>query len=195
VETHLIPQYTRGQVRKKNPAYRRIQQRLSRARRKGEYQKAKALLRQAQHVASVDPNDPTYRRLRYVRSADDVLVGFLGPSVEAEQIKQDLGAYLHTTLKLDLSQEKTLITHAQTQAARLLGYDLQVRYCNEKLAKEGSRRRNGHVVLRVPVEVIEKKRKRYHHQGKPLRRLSLARCSDYIIVKTYQDEFRGLGEY
>jgi group II intron reverse transcriptase/maturase len=195
VETHLIPQHTRGQVRKKNPAYRRIQERLSRARRKGEYSKAKALLRQAQHVASVDPNDPSYRRLRYVRYADDVLFGFLGPREEAEQIKQDLGAYLHNTLKLELSQEKTLITHAQTQAARFLGYDLQVRYCNEKLAKDGYRRINGHVVLRVPVEVIEKKRKRYQHQGKPLRRLSLARCSDYIILKTYQDEFRGLVEY
>src|SRR6266513_5635794 len=44
VETHLIPQYTRGRVRKKNPAYRRIQERLSRARRKEEYRKAKALL-------------------------------------------------------------------------------------------------------------------------------------------------------
>jgi retron-type reverse transcriptase len=140
VETHLIPKHTRGQVRKKNPAYRRIQERLSRARRKGEYRKAKALLRQAQQLPAGDPNDPTYRRLRYVRYADDVLCGFLGPREEAEQIKQELGTFLQNTLKLEVSQEKTLITHAQTQAARFLGDDLQVRYCNDKFAGDGYRR-------------------------------------------------------
>jgi group II intron reverse transcriptase/maturase len=195
VETHLIPKHTRGQVRKKNPAYRRIQERLSRARRKGEYRKAKALLRQAQQLPAGDPNDPTYRRLRYVRYADDVLFGFLGPREEAEQIKQELKTFLQTTLKLELSQEKTLITHAQTHAARFLGYDLQVRYCNNKFAEDGYRRLNANIVLRVPVEVIEKKRKLYQQGGKPLRRHSLAACSDYIILKTYQDEFRGLVEY
>jgi hypothetical protein len=195
VETHLIPQYTRGRVRKKNPAYRRIQERLSRARRKGEYRKAKALLRQAQQLPAGDPNDPAYRRLRYVRYADDALFGFLGPREEAEQIKQELGIFLQTTLKLELSQEKTLITHAQTQAARFLGYDLQVRYCNDKFAGDGYRRLNANVVLRVPIEVIEKKRKLYQQGGKPLRRHSLAACSDYIILKTYQDEYRGLVEY
>jgi len=140
VETHLIPQYTRGRVRKKNPAYRRIQERLSRARRKEEYRKAKALLQKAQQLPAGDPNDPTYRRLRYVRYADDVLCGFLGPREEAEQIKQELGTFLQNTLKLEVSSEKTLITHAQTQAARFLGYDLQVRYCNDKLAGDGYRR-------------------------------------------------------
>ena len=195
VETHLIPQYTRGRVRKKNPAYRRLQERLSRARRKEEYRKAKALLQKAQQLPAGDPHDPTYRRLRYVRYADDVLCGFLGPREEAEQIKQELGTFLQNTLKLELSSEKTLITHAQTQAARFLGYDLQVRYCNDKLAGDGYRRLNANVVLRVPVEVIEKKRKLYQQGGKPLRRHSLAACSDYTILKTYQDEYRGLVEY
>ena len=124
-----------------------------------------------------------------------MLCGFLGPREEAEQIKQELGTFLQNTLKLELSSEKTLITHAQTQAARFLGYDLQVRYCNDKLAGDGYRRLNANVVLRVPVEVIEKKRKLYQQGGKPLRRHSLAACSDYTILKTYQDEYRGLVEY
>ncbi len=140
VETHLIPQETRGRVRKKTPASRRIQERLSRARRKEEYRKAKALLQKAQQLPAGDPNDPTSPRLRYVRYADDVLCGFLGPREEAEQIKQELGTFLQNTLKLEVSSEKTLITHAQTQAARFLGSDLQVRYCNDKLARDGYRR-------------------------------------------------------
>ena len=107
---------------------------------KEEYRKAQALLQKAQQLPAGDPNDPTSRRLRYVRYADDVLCGFLGPREEAEQIKQELGTFLQNTLKLEVSSEKTLITHAQTQAARFLGYDLQVRYCNDKLAGDGYRR-------------------------------------------------------
>ena len=74
-----------------------------------------------QRYPTGDPNDPTYRRLAYIRYADDILFGFSGPKAEAEQIKSLLGSYLHDTLKLELSQEKTLITHASTQAARFLG--------------------------------------------------------------------------
>jgi hypothetical protein len=69
-----------------------------------------------------DPNDPTYRRLHYVRYADDTLFGLIGTKKEAEKIKELLRTYLRETLKLELSEEKTLITHAATQAARFLGY-------------------------------------------------------------------------
>jgi hypothetical protein len=57
-----------------------------------------------------------------VRYADDTLFGFAGPREEAEDIKRQLGAFLRDHLKLELSQEKTLITHAQTEVARFLGY-------------------------------------------------------------------------
>jgi len=49
------------------------------------------------------------------------LLGFAGPRAEAEQIKQHLAQFLRDELKLELSQEKTLITHARTGAARFLG--------------------------------------------------------------------------
>ena len=69
-----------------------------------------------------DPGDPRYRRLIYIRYADDHLLGFTGPRAEAEQIKQRLAAFLRDDLKLELSEDKTLITHARTQAASSLGY-------------------------------------------------------------------------
>src|SRR5437868_14656809 len=109
METTLIPQYTRACKRKDNPAYRRLLGQMSVARKKGEYQKAQKLLRLAQQLPSRDPNDPNYRRLRYIRYADDMLLGFAGTRAEAEQIKGQLGSFLQETLKLELSQEKTLI--------------------------------------------------------------------------------------
>ena len=65
-------------------------------------------------------NDPNFRRLLYVRYADDFLLGFIGPKSEAEEIKQQIGKFLQEELKLELSDTKTLITHARTEAARFL---------------------------------------------------------------------------
>jgi hypothetical protein len=87
-----------------------------------------------------------------------------------------------------------VITHAQTHAARFLGSDRHVRSCNDTRAGDGYRRFNATVVLRVPVDVIEKKRTRSQQGGTPLRRHSLAACSEYTIVKTSHDDYRGLVE-
>jgi hypothetical protein len=65
--------------------------------------------------------DAGYRRLRYVRHADDHLLGFIGPKAEAEQIKQQIAGFLRDQLKLQLSQPKTLIIQAATTPARFLG--------------------------------------------------------------------------
>jgi hypothetical protein len=96
---------------------------------------------------------------------------------------------------LELSQEKTLITHARKQAARFLSYDIQAQHRNDKLAKDGYRHINTQNALRVPKDVVRKKVPAYRQAGKPLRRLSLASRSDYTILKTYQDEYRGFVQY
>jgi hypothetical protein len=62
--------------------------------------KARLMRRQAQRLPSVDPIDSAYRRLRYVRYADDVLLGFNGPHAEAEVIKQQIGTFLREQLHL-----------------------------------------------------------------------------------------------
>ncbi|WP_249715212.1 reverse transcriptase/maturase family protein, partial [Rhizomonospora bruguierae] len=123
VETVLIPEYTRGGRRARNPAYLDLQNQLAKVRRRGDRPLARALRRQMVSLPSADPNDPGYRRLRYCRYADDHLLGFTGPKAEAEEIKQRLAEFLRDELKLELSQEKTLITHARTGAARFLGYE------------------------------------------------------------------------
>ena len=86
VERELIPRYTRGASRKRNPGYTRIRNRRETARRRGDRAAARDLLRQMRTLPSRDPMDPGYRRLRYSRYADDHLLGFTGPKAEAEQI-------------------------------------------------------------------------------------------------------------
>lgn len=130
-----------------------------------------------------------------MRYADDTLLGFAGPKSEAEEIKRTLGNFLRDVLKLELSQEKTLITHATTQPARFLGYDIVARFRNDRISARGQRDLNGNIRLRLPAEVVEKKRAQYKQKGKPLRRMSLAFQTDYTILNIYQAEYRGLYQY
>jgi len=127
VETVLIPQYTRGDKRKVNREYKNLMNRSQRHRRNGNVEMAEVLRKQAQTMPSQVMNDPDYRRLKYVRYADDFLLGFIGPRSEAEEIKRQLGDFLRDELKLELSQAKTLITHARSEAARFLGYEVTIK--------------------------------------------------------------------
>jgi group II intron reverse transcriptase/maturase len=195
VETELLPRFTRGKSRKNNPAYARYTSQIARARKNKEYEKARTLLRQAQQLPSGDPNDPKYRRLMYIRYADDTLLGFIGPRTEAEQIKRFLSDFLHHQLRLTLSEEKTLITHARTKPARFLGYEIQTQHRDDKIAADGIRHVNAKIALRIPQDVVEKKTAIYEPKGKPVRRTPLVNCTDYTILNTFQQEYRGLVQY
>jgi hypothetical protein len=194
VETVLIPEYTRGERRARNPAYLELQSLLRTVRQHGDRPLARAVRRRMTSLPSADPNDPHYRRLRYTRYADDHLLGFTGPRVEAEQIKQRLAAFLHDELRLELSQEKTLITHARTGAARFLGYEITVQHNDTK--KTGRYRRvNGQIALRVPRDVIKAKCVPYLARGKPAKRKDLVNSTDHAIVATFGAVYRGIVQY
>ena len=105
---------------------------MKRARARGDRAKARDLRRQLRRLPSGDPQDPGYRRLRYTRYADDHLLGFTGPKAEAEAIKDQLARFLRDDLALELNPNKTLITHARTQAARYLGYEIIVQHCDDE---------------------------------------------------------------
>jgi Type II intron maturase/Reverse transcriptase (RNA-dependent DNA polymerase)/AI2M/AI1M-like, HNH endonuclease len=194
VESELIPQYTRGASRAKNPAYQQMRNRLSAARKRGDRAEARNLRRQARRLPAGDPVDPGFRRLRYCRYADDHLLGFIGPRAEAEQIKARLAQFLRDTLGLELNQDKTLITHARSQRARFLGYDITVQYASDKLTR-GRRAVNGTVALRVPPEVVRAQVARYRAHGQPWPRTRLQNLDDYDIVRVYGAEYRGVVNY
>jgi group II intron reverse transcriptase/maturase len=112
VETSLIPRHTRGDHRRVNPEYARISSRIHYHRKRGAPESVVGPLRRLQtSILCNDPDDPDYRRLRYVRYADDFLLGFTGPRGEAEEIKARLEEFLRDSLKLELSPEKdTVVT-------------------------------------------------------------------------------------
>jgi group II intron reverse transcriptase/maturase len=195
VENTLVPAHTRGERRRVNPPYGALQKHESELRKKGQREQAEVLHRRKQLLPSLDPNDPGYRRIRYLRYADDWLIGWSGPRSEAEEIKQLVGAFLKETLHLTLSEEKTLITHARDTPAKFLGYDIVVLNNNHKHDWRGHRSINGQIGLKVPLQVIRAKCQPYLRQGKPVHRKERTEDTVYSIIVQYQQEFRGLAEY
>jgi group II intron reverse transcriptase/maturase len=199
VEQALIPTYNRGNERKTNPAYEVLRSRYKRRKAAGRHEEAQTLFREMRRIPSKALVDPDYRRLRYVRYADDFLLGFIGPRNEAEEIKRHLNEFLHDTLKLELSEEKTLITQARTTAAHFLGYEVVTlkddRKHTESGARAGARAINGVVGLRVPAEVARRKCTPYLRHGKPIHRSERLNDSLYSIVQQYQAEYRGIVEF
>lgn len=194
VETTLIPAYTRGKKRKAHPEYRRKSELAGYYRRTGNVEKAQALRRESQQYPAVDPNDPDYRKLRYVRYADDFLLSFAGPKAEAEDIKVRIAEFLRTELYLTLAEDKTLITH-HSNRARFLGYEIGIQICHTKLDVRKRRTVNGKVGLYIPEDVIQAKRMNYLRDGKVMHRAELLNNSDYDIIVGYQGEYRGLVNY
>ncbi len=195
VETVLTPAHTGGEKRRTNPNYIRLQHTATRLRKAGRYKEAKELRRQMQRLPSHDTADPDYRRLRYCRYADDMLIGFVGPRQEAEEIKRQLAVFLSETLKLTLSEEKTLITHARETPARFLGYDILVLQEDHKHDRRGHRSINGQIALKVPAKVIQTKCAPYLLQGKPVLRNERTNDTIYSIMAQFQQEYRGFVEY
>jgi group II intron reverse transcriptase/maturase len=194
VEQQLIPDYDRGRRRSKNPAYQDVENRIARAKRQGDREAVHALRRERRTLPSQDPNDPDYRRLRYVRYCDDFLLGFAGPKREAEEIKARIRRFLHDELKLELSESKTLITHAASQAARFLGYEIRAQHGDTKITRN-RRMVNGVMGLFVPKTVIRDRCARYMRKGKPAQRGPLLHDEDFTIVAKYGSEYRGFVQY
>ncbi|HZU12130.1 MAG TPA: reverse transcriptase domain-containing protein [Chloroflexota bacterium] len=195
VETTLLSTYNRKAKRDDNQAYHRLLSLAYLRDKKGLYQEAAALRKQAKQLPIGDLTDPEYRKLRYLRYADDFLLGFTGPRDEAERIKQHLRDFLSATLKLELSEEKTLITHARTEAARFLGYEISTLQDDTARTSTGRRRINGVIGLKVPLDVVKERCRRYMKHGKPVHRPEILYDSVFSTVQRYQVEYRGIVEY
>lgn len=195
LENTLIPQYTKGKRQKSNPAYNRMNAEISKARKNRDIQTAHKLEVERRNIPSVDPYDENYRRCRYVRYADDFLIGFTGSKADAEEIKAAMHNFLENELHLELSQEKTLITNASSQAAKFLGYEIKAQRANDYIDPKGRRGANGAIALLVPAKVIESKCQSFKRNGKVTHRNALLQDDDFSIVQQFQAEYRGLVQY
>src|SRR6266568_3570391 len=184
IEQRLLPEYNPGRRRRPNPDYKTVEYAIARAKRHGDRAELHRLSLRRRQLPSQDPADPDYRRLRYVRYADDWLLGFAGPRREAEEIKEKIAAFLRDELRLELSPSKTLITHAASQAARFLGYEVKAQHSDTKITRN-RRAVNGAIGLFVPRDRIRQWCALYSDKGKPAQRGPLLHDDDFTIIAKY----------
>lgn len=118
-----------------------------------------------------------------MRYADDFLLGFTGSKADAEEIKEEIGRFLKEKLNLIMSEEKTLITNAGSQAAKFLGYEIKAQRVNDYIDPKGRRGANGAIALLVPAKVIEEKCKKYMKRGKATHRNNLLQDDDFLLYR------------
>ncbi len=158
-------------------------------------------------MPAYDPMDTEYKRLQYVRYADDWICGVIGSKVDAEKIKSDIKQFLSEKLHLELSDEKTLITQAKDKA-KFLGFEVFVSNSNHVMTdKNGHKKRSmgGHILLYVPREKWQKKLLDYaalkitYREGQeiftPTERTYLINSDDLEILNQYNAEIRGIYNY
>lgn len=146
----------------------------------------------------------TDKRLNYVRYADDFLIGVVGSKEDCGEIKARVKAFLFDKLKLELSDEKTLITHS-AEYARFLGYDVCVRRNNQvKNGGRGYSQRtlSNKVELNVPLTdkiekyLFDRKAAKWANGAlRPIHRGALVTMTDLEILMVYNAELRGICNY
>ena len=202
----INPEYWRLN-NKKNWLKKKLQKTSDEQIRKSYLYEIAQLSKQMLSTPHKDAMDADFRRLQYVRYADDFLISVIGSKSECETIKADITQFMREQLKLELSDEKTLITHAQDKA-KFLGYEIFIRKSDAvKRNKDGVLKRdfNGAVVLTLNSAVIQKKLTEYNALevrnidgkdiwwSKPRRYMTPMKPED--ILAQYNAETRGLYNY
>ena len=159
-----------------------------------------------QKLMTIPCTAQTDKKLKYVRYADDFLIAVKGNREDCQWIKSKLAEFIGDTLKMELSEDKTLITHS-SKCARFLGYDVRVRRSG-KIKRGGPghvkmRTLNGGVELLVPLN--DKIRQFVFTKGVaiqkkdgsmfPVHRKYLVGLTDLEIVSVYNAELRGICNY
>jgi Type II intron maturase/Reverse transcriptase (RNA-dependent DNA polymerase) len=164
-------------------------------------------LRETQRsLPASDPLDPNYRRLFYVRYADDYLIGIIGSKQDAETLCEEVKSFLNNTLKLEISEEKSGIHHAK-EGTPFLGYVVQnqttdklLRIHRKDTKVVGTRRTMKEIItLRVPQlkmrEFCQRKGYGDYEMLKPSHRISWVVADDEEILLAYNAEMQGLANY
>ncbi len=221
-----VSEFNRGKFRKTNPEYTKLQTPILRAKNKlfaakksggvlpfffEEQEKLiKELDRERRKIAFYDVNDSNYKRLRYIRYADDFAMGICGSKNDAEELSAEVKKFLKEELLLDISEEKSGIRHI-TDGFGYLGYHVfgDPKASRQRKVKCGTTRdgrtyygtvrsNTAAIALEVPKEKIWEfcKRNGYvRNEYKPRPRNMLLHLGDVEIIKTYNAEMRGFANY
>ena len=191
---------TEKAVRRKNPEYDALSHARRMAKARGNYKQADEFLKEMRRLPRCNPMDPEFIRVHYVRYADDFLVLVNGSKALTLSLKAKISEFLRDKLCLELSEEKTLVTHLASRNVRFLGYEIGKVHENTAISEQKSTGRkfraiNGNIQLLVPNDVIRAKLKFFMKGEKAAARPE--RVNDPVLntLTAYNAEIQGLYNY
>lgn len=158
IEEHKL-NFDKGKVARVTPEYKNLDYLRQKALKSMDNLEALRLLKEMQKIKARSPSDPNFRRLYYVRYADDWIMAIRGSRTETFAILTLIRDYLKTRLKLDLSEEKSLVTRPTEDKALFLGTHISISsHTYFSRGVHGQRRRSvSQLILTAPLDRIYKK--------------------------------------
>lgn len=148
---------TRQKIRKE---WRALEYKLTKARKEGDSKEIKKLLVKRKKIPSISYSDSSYKRLYYVRYADDWIVTITGPRKDAVDILNKIDGF-GKTLKLNLNLTKTRITNLHTDSAFFLGTTIKftrhVGFSHTQQSSLKQRKIGPRIMLTAPIQNIRKR--------------------------------------
>ena len=211
----LKEQFDKPQSRSQTPAYTKLHyQKVKLKKQIDKVDKANEAEREAliaeyknisKEMLSIPAKYEDDKKLVYCRYADDFLIGICGDRADCEKVKATLKQFLEEEYSLELSDEKTKITHS-SEKVRFLGYDVAIRR-NQKIKrrKDGVKSRTLNNTVELTVPLVDKVTKYLFKHGIveqkedgtlwPISVPKLRHMSDVDIVRRYDAQFRGICNY
>jgi len=118
----LKKEFDKGSKRKTNPEYIKVQREIKKVKAdseitKEEHEKAiKELQKKIRKIPSKKSMDPEYKKMHYVRYADDFRISVIGSVEDTKHLKEKVKAFLKEERKLTLNEDKTIITKSTSKA-------------------------------------------------------------------------------
>ena len=205
----LISDFNSGKKRKANPRYTRLMNKLKKTTTVEEKQEQRKLYRKQPRYDLMDSN---FRRLSYVRYADDFLIGVVRPRTVTEELMHMVGTFLKDMLRLELNLGKTKLTHARQNSAHFLGTDiswnsnLEKKVIMRKESRTQSRKKvrvqaritQNRPILKLVKKLVERKFFKHLPTGQGVKPHGLTRMMNFDhadILKYYNAVVRGIMNY
>lgn len=196
-----IIEFNKGTKRRSNPSYTKLISGTLKSLRKSKEVKL-------QGIPAHDPLDPNFKRLRYVRYANDFLIGIIGPKKDAILLKDQIKMFFETELEMTLNIEKTKIVHATSESPEFLGVKIRlyspskrptrvVNYKGQRILKRVAI--NPRLQILIPLQRVFDRLTVYgfiHPSRKTPTALNwLIPYEDIQIVQYYNSVYRGIAGY
>ena len=211
----ICQRYSKAERRKPNPTYNSLLRQRKQLLKLGETaptlretlkNEIRDLNRRILQTPAYDYTDSSYTRVKFLRYADDVVTGVIGPKSLAEQVREEMAIFLDAELKLELNRDKTRITHLATEQAHFLGYAFKTaspRWRRRNLQRKRSphnvvqtvKTTSGNIQLLGPLKELSKKLKKYMANGRPKSMYAFINQPVDHIIAHYNGVMRGWYNY